>query len=315
MTYRRWFAIFFTICLTTALLLVAGLFHAIHVVREPSYIESTGDASLKLEDAGFVSRNRACDILLYGDSTANVGLDPGLITPQTGLSTCNIATNRPVVDTLDMMPVDAFLQHNPKPKLIVFQFGPELFYRDKSGWAHNGPYSPMLILARDLPQSEALRIMVSRPAETTQFLLYILQTEIFPKHSSPQVDAEYKRMIAHAAASNGQLELGFPAISECNSPILKLYGPVDTAWIRSLHERYEAQGIKVLVRAAPIPLCDPLYAKFQQDLAGILDGPLEPLPIQSFIVGYRHTTQAGSQLETQSLIDLVKRREPALLQH
>ena len=175
MTPRRWFAIFAAVLALTAALLVMGLFRAMNVVRQPGYAASTGDPAIQLQDSVMTLRNTACDVVIDGDSTANVGIDPRLITQQTGLTACNIATNRPNTDDLGTLPLDHFLANNPKPKLIVFQFGPEEFYRAKSPWEHVGPYTPLLLLSRNFPQRDALRIMAQHPAETTQFVIYILQ--------------------------------------------------------------------------------------------------------------------------------------------
>ena len=313
MSTRRWFSIVFAVFAATAIFLVIGFFHALKVVRDPDFPLVLGDPSLKLQDNAFQWRDKKCDVLIAGDSTAGVGIDPRLITAQTGLSACNIATNRPNVDHLGTLPVDAFLTHNPKPKLIVFQLGPEDFYRAKNGWENGGAYSSMLLLARDVPQSEVLRTMLKHPAEITQFVLYTLQQEIAPRRLPPALYAQYHRALAHAAESNGQLDLNLPAQTGCGMPALPLYGPLDGNWTRELHQRYEAQGIAVLVRAAPVPECDPQRAKFQQELGPYVDGPVEALPITDFVGGDRHTTQAGSQVDTFGLIALIRAKTSSLV--
>jgi hypothetical protein len=299
------------VLLATALLLVAGLFHAMKVVRQPGYAETAGDPAIQLQDSAFTLRDTPCDILIYGDSTANVGIDPRVITAQTRLTACNIATNRPDVDDLGTLPLDAFLQHNPKPKLLVLQYGPEVFYRAKSPWEHNGPYTPLLILSRDLPQSQALPIMLRHPAETTQFVLYILQNELFPrKLDRDKLDRQFHYALQHAAESHGQLDLNLPAETACRAPALALNGPLDTAWPHQLHQRYEAIGIPVLIRAAPIPACDPQLALFQRDLAPYVDSNVESLPINLFVAGDRHTTLQGAEIQTTQLAAFIRAHNP-----
>lgn len=311
MTYRRWFSIFFMVLAVAAALLVAGLFHAMNVVRQPGYPATTGDPEVELQDSVFTLHNTACDVVIDGDSTANVGLDPRVITAETGLTACNIATNRPNTDDLGTLPLDHFLANNPKPKLIVFQFGPEDFYRAKSPWQHAGPYTPLLLLSRDLPQRDALHIMVQHPAETTQFLLYVLQHEIAPlKFDSPKVAEQYRHALEHARQSNGQLDLNLPAQTACRAPALPLFGPLDSTWASQLHQKYSDMAIPVLVRAAPLPACDPQLEKFQHDLAPLVDGNVEALPIGMFVAGDRHTTQEGSQAVTMGLVKLIQDRFP-----
>ena len=315
MTPRRWFAIFAAVLALTAALLVMGLFRAMNVVRQPGYAASTGDPAIQLQDSVMTLRNTACDVVIDGDSTANVGIDPRLITQQTGLTACNIATNRPNTDDLGTLPLDHFLANNPKPKLIVFQFGPEEFYRAKSPWEHVGPYTPLLLLSRNFPQRDARRIMAQHPAETTQFVIYILQHELMPlKLDRPVVDAQFRHALEHAQQANGQLDLNLPAQTTCRAPALPLYGPLDTKWASSLHRKYEDEGIPVLVRASPVPTCDPQLEKFQHDLAPLVDGNVEALPISTFVAGDRHTTQEGSQAETMGLVNLIKSRFPNYMQ-
>ena len=315
MTLRRWFTIFVAVLAVTAILLVAGLFHAMNLVRRPGYAASTGDPAIQLQDSVMTLHNTACDVVIEGDSTANVGIDPRIITGQTGLTACNIATNRPNTDYLGTLPLDHFLANNPKPKLLVFQFGPEEFYRAKSPWERVGPYTPLLLLSRDFPQREALRIMAQHPAETTQFVIYILQHELMPlKFDRPKVEAQYNHALEHAQQTNGQLDLNLPAQTTCRTPALPLYGPLDTTWASSLHRKYEEQGIPVLVRAAAVPTCDPQLEKFQHDLASLVDGNVDALPIGTFVAGDRHTTQEGSQVETMGLVNLIKSRFPNYLQ-
>jgi hypothetical protein len=311
MTSRRWLSIFASILAAALILLAIGLTCAMKIVSDPGYPASTFDPAVALQDNAFRWHNRACDVLIYGDSTADVGLDPRVITAQTGLSACNIATNRPIVDTLGTMPVDAFLAHNPKPQLLVLQFGPELFYRSRTPWQNAGPYSPMVVLTRDVPRITALRIMLAQPSETTAFLLYILQTRLLPRHAAtPALAENFQQKLAYAEASNGQLDLGFPALTACDSPALKLYGPVDAAWIRELHRRYEAEGIAVVVRASPVPTCDPQRDKFRADLASLVDDDSDPLPVNLYVGGGRHMTHEGSQAATLALVHFLERRKP-----
>ncbi len=313
MTTRRWFTIFFAMLAATALLLLGALFHTLGVVRQAGYPDSTGDPAVRLQDLPFTWRDQHCDILIAGDSTAAVGIDPALVAAQTRLTACSVATNRPNVDDLGTLPVDSFLKHNFKPRLIVFQFGPEDFYRAKSPWQHAGPYTPILMLARDADAHFALHTMLMHPAETTQFVLYILQNEIMPRKLSPEARAHYQRALDHAVKSNGQLDLELPAETHCRAPALTLYGPLDSDWTRRLHQRYESQGIHVLVRAAPVPECDPQLALFTRQLGPAVDGNVNPLPITDFVAGDRHTTLAGSQADTLGLVALIRAREAALL--
>ena len=316
MTFRRWLTIVFLVLLGSAAMLFGALLHTIKLVQQPGYPEHYTDPSVALQDSGFRLRGKQCDVLVYGDSTANVNIDPRVITANTGLSACNIAVTRPVIDDLGGLPVDAFLEHNPKPKLLVLQFGPEDFYPAKSPWQHAAPFSPLVMLSRDVPRSRALRIMLRHPVESVQFVLFLLKDEFAPRQADREARLqEFHRALQHAAESNGQLDLPFPAQTACLASGLPLYGPLDPEWGKRWREKYEAQGIRVLIRLAPVPVCDPQLAKFRQELSNYADGPLEDLPVEDFAPGDRHTTPAGSQPETLGLVKLIEAREPRLVRH
>ncbi len=294
--------------------LVLALLYAIHIVRQPAYPQSIGDPSVEVQDLAFKWRDKSCDILIDGDSTAGNGLNPRTITARTGLSACNIAANRNIFDDLGTMPLDVFLAHNPKPKLLVFQMGAEDFYRDNKPWEHVGPFAPLVLLARDLPLRTALSTMAQHPAESVQFEQYILHFRFFPHHNDREkVDREFHRWVDHVLATDGQVDLNMPAQTACLAPAVPLYGTLDRRWLHDLREKYQSQGIAVLVRVAPLPACDPQLSRFKEDFNGAADGPLETLPIDFYVAGDRHVTQQGTEADTEGLIQLIRAKHPDLL--
>jgi hypothetical protein len=306
-TFRRWLYSFFSLLALSTLLLACGLAYSIHLSRQDAFVDSFGDPSLVIQEQGFLDRNRRCEVLLYGDSTASIGLDPRLITAQTGLSACNIATTRPIVDDLETLPLDAFLRHNPAPRVIVLQLGPEAFYRGDP-WTHNGPLAPFLMLARDLPTAQAVRTMLLHAPEATQFVIGILKQRFAPNKISAAQQATRQAGLEYWRASNGRLDLHLPAETSCRYAALKLRGPVDTAWITELRHRYETQGTVLLIRASPIPACDPQLAVFQRDLQSHVDVNVQPLPINNFVAGGSHTTADGARVATQGVIEALHTR-------
>ena len=308
LTPRRWFTVFIAVLLVTAAALFVGLLYSIRIVQQPDYPRSVGDWSIEAQATGFKLHDRRCDILIYGDSTAAVGLDPRVITAATGLPACNIATNRPDVDVLGTLSLDSFLAHNPRPRLLVFRYGPETFYRAKSGWEHSGAYDPLVMLCRNKPLAHVLGVMMQHPAEAVQFESQIIQTRVHPHVADKQkIDAEYVHTMQTFDASGGLVTLDMPAEKTCRAPVLSLWGPVDRAWVAALRAKYETGGTKVLVTVAPVPDCDPQLELFRRDLMDLapsqkfLDGPLETFPIQIFLPGNRHVTEAGAAEVTSHL--------------
>jgi hypothetical protein len=313
-SFRVWLSIFFLFSASTAALLLVGLFYAVKLVQQPDFAEAIGDPFVELHESAFHFHDKSCEILIDGDSTAGNGIDPRVITAQTGLTACNIAANRSVVDGLGTMPLDVFLEHNPKPRLLMLQYGPEVFYRSRSGWEHVAPFSPIVMLARNRPRREAMLTTVKHPAEAVRFIMYVIQDRFFPRRVDKQrVHSEFRRIKEHAEESNGQIDLNLPPQISCLTPPQELYGPVDAGWIRQLHEKYEARGIAVLVRPSPIPSCDPQLTRFRHDLKSFLDFNVEPLPINFFVAGDRHKTQQGTESDTLILVNDIKSHHPDVI--
>ncbi len=308
MTPRRWLLIILSVLTVVTVGLIGAFVEAAHIATRPDYPEVIRDPSWRVQERGFLLHNTSCDVLIYGDSTASIGLDPRIITATSGLSACNISAVRPIVDDLGMVPVDAFLKHNPKPRFLVLQFGPELFYR-KVSWDHSSPGAPIVMLLRDMPRKTAVNELLRHPGAAMQFVQFIFQNRFRrPPANDEARHQAYLRHIADWEASNGLLSIDGVIQTRCASPPLTLYGPVDVKWIAGLRAKYEAQGIHVIVQSSPVPTCDPQLAKFQRDLAPYLDSPVETMPIDVFYVGDRHTNLVGTTQQTQELADRIKAR-------
>jgi hypothetical protein len=276
----------------------------------PNYPERIGSPLLTLQDRAFRIHDKSCDVLIYGDSSAAVGVDPRVIKAETGLSACNIAMTQPLVDDLGTLPLDAFLKNNPHPKFLVFQFSPEFFYRVPNPWENGTPLFAMSMLLRDTPLHFAIGMMVRHPAETTQFMLYSVQKELFPddKDEVKRRTAIYFKTIAESIANDGLLTLYEPPLSACQTGPPRAFGQghVDARWVQQLRQKYEAFGITVIFKASPIPECDTRFMQLHTDLAPYLDSNVQTMPIEVFLRGERHTTTEGARLETRRLAQLIK---------
>jgi hypothetical protein len=301
LTYRRWLTVFFAFLLATVAVLAAGMGYAAHVIREPDFPLRQLDASIDVQERPFKLFHQHCDILIDGDSTASTGIDPRVITAQTGLNACNIASTRPIVDAFGTWPLDTFLAHNPPPRVLVLQFGPELFYRATS-WDDIQPYAPYLLMLRQGTFAAALRLILRHPVQSVQVLQLFFKLQI-PRSPAEQARLQgvYARTLAGFDESHGRLNLELAALHDCDAAPLELYGPLDSAWIRQLRQKYEARGILTLVNSSPIPACDPQLQKFQHDLAPFLDTDTTAMPVGLFVGGDRHMTAAGARIEAAVL--------------
>jgi hypothetical protein len=237
--------------------------------------------------------DRDCQVLIYGDSSAMVGLNPTLIQQKTGLTTCNIAEYEGITLVSHSLLVDMFLQHNPRPRFIVFFYSPEDL-TVPNDWAGVGvatfeAISFRMEYARNL---ETVLLLAAHPGVTFSWAEQGMRQALLRIHAKP-VSLE----LAHLREpSNGQLPLTGLNITGCDASLHDR--PPDLAWIGGLRSRYGVGGTRVLVDAAPTADCDASLGFFQQHLDGVVDNtPYQPIPVSSFVDnGRMHVNREGSQL-------------------
>jgi hypothetical protein len=311
MTYRRWFSVIFALLFGTAAAFVAATAFVIHFVAQPGFAEHVSNPSVVTQERPFTMRGQNCEVVIDGDSATATGIDPRVITAETGLKACNLSSTGPIIDSLGLLPIDVFLRYNPAPKFLVLQLSPEGFYREQT-WEHLIVYYPMVMLIRDTPRSNAVLAMLRHPSQTTTFVLWILQKELF---ISKPVWEERNRTFVRVLndySDRGFLTLPDPNETSCNYSELPQRAPPDTRWIEGLRKKYQAIGITLIIKSSPIPSCDPKLAQFQRDLGPLLDTNVQTLPLGYYLQGGRHINSEGSRLETLQLVQLLKsRRETA----
>ena len=306
-TYRRWLVIVFAILVTTTIALALATLFAARIVRDPDYAAKIQDPSMVAQDRAFTMHGQRCDVLIDGDSTASIGIDPRVITQQTGLSACNIASTRPVWEGAGTLPLDTFLQNNPKPKILLLAFSPEFFYR-ATKWEDIQPFAPYVLMLRHGSRAMALHILLLHPAQTMQFLQTVLKFKLLPRTGSDLAhsNAVFDRTVASLNESGGRLNLELPPLAACGFLPEKLNGRLDTAWIAAIRARYQAMGIVTLIDASPLPVCEPQGDLFQREVKPYLDAYPAALPIGMFVAGGRHATAEGAAVQSEALAWQIK---------
>jgi hypothetical protein len=248
-------------------------------------------------------RNANCPVTIYGDSTAMVGLNPKLIQERTGLATCNIAEVEGMTMLFDTIVLDQFLQHNPRPRFIVFLYSPENFdpqsLHDDAGTSKFESIRHRFQLPNKL---EGLIRLMRHPEDFflwaergTRMAIDGLSTKPFPPET---------RLLRYKAF--GQLSLNEPDLDSCDYP--SHISVPDMKWVRSLRTRYSGAETTVLVDAMPLPECDRDLAYFQLKLSGVTDNHLGSLPVSDFVRGGRHANSRGSVQLSNMVADQILNR-------
>jgi hypothetical protein len=271
------------------MLLIPALFLAssIPIVRSKSFPIESGDPFLLNPDYAFSLHHVDCDVVIYGDSTALTGLDPGVVSHATGLKTCNIAQAQSIVDILGMLALDTYLKNNAPPKYIVMQFAPETLSRDRSNffWPEG-----LTLLLRKRSLLQASPTFIRHPVEAYHFSIWAIKVKITSLIDSP---VDFASTQAIFRSHGGLLILPKPPETHCLNDIA--YTPPSVDWVRTLRERYASNRTRVLINVSPLPNCSPIAAPVAAGMRNVTDNSLSLYPVGLFCDLDRHLTLEGAE--------------------
>ena len=258
-------------------------------------------------DAVFAMRDRDCDVLIFGDSTAITGIDPEVVERNTGFKACNIAVTNSVLAVTHNLTLDQFLARNGRPRVLLIQLSPDGFQPDSSAWNSTVYPEGLLELLRHGDPVEARHVLLTHPQQAIAFAGYaagfgsysVIRDTWFRLTNRRSEDGEVK-------IHNGFFTPPSPPSKSCE-PGAKFSNPkAGGSFPRSIVDEYEKDyagrsGV-VLVNVAPIPSCDQNLEAFASQLNGVTSNSLLPLPVGLFN-DPRHYTAVGSAVVSRLVAD------------
>ncbi len=269
--------------------------------RSDFFLNHGASVWVRSNDAVFGMQGRACDVLIFGDSTAMTGINPDVVERNTGLRTCNISVTNAVLAVTANLTLDHYLQHNPQPRVLLVQLSPDSFQRENRAWRRTIYAEGLLELLRHGSSEESRRTLLHHPQEAIAFAGYAAGFSAFYgikdvwfhlTHLRPEEDL--------ITVHNGFFTPPAPPRTSCD-PAATSAAPPSTRgdYPRSLVDEYRTEYASrtglVLVNVAPIPACDQNLAAYSSQLDGVTSNNLLPLPIGLFNDG-RHYTAVGSNV-------------------
>ncbi len=286
--------------LTLVLLPLLAIPAFIALGRSDFFLNHGASVWVRSNDAVFRMHDRACDVLIFGDSTAMTGINPDVVERNTGLKTCNISVTNAVLAVTDNLTLNHYLQHNAPPRVLLVQLSPDSFQRENRSWHRTIYAEGLLELLRHGSPEEAHRTLVRHPQEAIAFAGYAAGFSAFYgikdvwfhlTHLRPEEDL--------ITVHNGFFTPPAPPRTSCDPAVAA--GP-DTsaadsprALVDDYRSHYASRTGLVLVNVAPIPSCDQNLAAYSSQLDGVTSNNLLPLPIGLFNDG-RHYTAVGSNV-------------------
>jgi hypothetical protein len=299
---RAWLYLLPCLLFPEALLIAAFL-----IIPTHWFITHSGNSYL--ENLAYATKlyGAHCDVVIWGDSSAMVGIDPAIVQARTGLSTCNIAEFKGMALVTNTLLLDIYLAHNARPRYLVIMFAPEAMFLNKS-WAKTPTFEAITYLVQSQPILTSLHALVLHPVDTLGWAELGLRMTLTRLHSPAATEAELHVREAH----NGQVPVSGSAEVSCEKEPRE--GTPDPAWLNGFRRKYGVDGTTVLVDATPTPSCDPGLSHNRKVLPPLIDNnPYPTLPYDFYIKGDRlHVNARGIPVLSNMVAGqiLARMREP-----
>ena len=236
-----------------ALLLIPVLLWptAFWVVTRPGYEHwSTSKWGPALEYA-FDAHPRPADVVIFGDSSAFLGIDPRLIQAQLGLRSLVLPATVGSLPVVGDAPLRVYLAHNSPPKLIVFYF--TVWDLDFDRTAKIGLFEGEEMLLRHGSRQQIMAFARHHPSEFFKFPFRFYSS--FTPSKLLESLRQTNRMHSTEAALGHEdyVETRPPLDPTCEIPAEYL-AQTSADSVEALVRRYTPQT-RVLVYLAPLPGC------------------------------------------------------------
>jgi hypothetical protein len=287
-------------CVLLLVIPVLAVLGCIRLGYSDFFIHHGASVWAQSNDAVFDMHGRACDVLIFGDSTAMTGIDPERVERYTGFKTCNIAVTNAVLAVTHNLTLDHFLANNPKPRVLLIQLSPDGFQPQSSTWTTTVYPEGMLELLRHGSSAQNRRVLLRHPQEVVAFAGYAAGFTLYATIKSFWYHLTNIRPDEDAVTiHNGFFTPPSPARKSCG-PAVPLPNPsAGGEYARHVVDEYQRKYSNasrvVLVNVAPIPSCDRNLAVFSSQLNGVTSNSLLPLPVGLFN-DTRHFTADGSAM-------------------
>lgn len=222
------------------------------LLRLPSFETWGGSIYGPALDFTFHAANQNADVVLFGDSSALYGINPTLITRETGLSTINLPNTIGNFTVLDDLGLTRYLRANRPPRLIVLYFSTwDLDYRSLH-YAQVMEGEEMLFRNGTLPE-----IWAYARRHPTDTLLFPIEMYSAAPKPALMAHLRHEDRVAAISATMGHLDAqSFRAHVEDPCTILpELVGRTGFNSAQILARRYATSQTKILIFVAPIPAC------------------------------------------------------------
>lgn len=276
------------------------------LVRIPSFEHWGGSPFGPALDYPFTLAHADADVILFGDSSAVVGIDPRQLSRELGLNVMNLPNTGASLQVLGQSSLDHYLAANQPPRLILFYFAAwNLDYAHEPLSAHL--YEGEEVLLRRGTAQQVWRFTRRQPLEMLNFP-WRFYLENLPNGLKSLIrDTDPAVGVALAQGYLDPLSRR-PALPEtCAIPSELLRAVPDTT-ARFLLEHYRTGSTQVVFTLAPLPLCAQVELLAARRYPALGAEPVVTLPASSFKQDFQyiHLRREAVPANTDRLARLIR---------
>ena len=282
-------------------------FAAFPLVRSNLYTRSSQSQWGPRLDYAFDVEHQDADVLIYGDSSAFIGVDPRLVKAQLGWKTIVLPATIASLPITGELALQHYLKANKPPKLLVVYLSPWDMEYLHSQNIHKFEGEEMLFRHADLPSR--LHFALRHPGETFLFPFRLYSTfspAMLKALRKPVNNSE--TVIASAMGHFADTENFPPLTGACRIP-KHLLEQTGTSDLEGLARRYSGQ-LPVMVYLSPMPACLNAGEFANRGVPSLGVKPAVTMPAQDFLAdeGYAHVEPAYVPVSTQLFTDALRAR-------
>jgi hypothetical protein len=199
-------------------------------------------------DFRYSLQNVNADVVISGDSTGLVALDPLVMQPDLHMSVVNLASLGSIFNVqLDDM-LDHYLRYNKPPKLIVVSLSPWNLRQEPVDSTNS--FEGIVMLVRHGTWGEILRFVWAHPMVTLNFEFQVLRSLLDPlSHADPDLHQELVEHQGFAPISPPSLQQPCKLLKPYTDP------EIQDGLAAHFYKKYSSKDTRVLIYMAPVGDC------------------------------------------------------------
>lgn len=294
---RRRYGVYLLIVLALPL---AGLLLAFPIARSQRFLEVSRRQLWHATDYRFTGEMRDCEVVIVGDSSGMIGVDPQVVEARTGWKTCNLAVPYMVTAVAGTSILDRYLAQNPPPRFIVFHFS-STHLRAPALDEQNGVIDAWLAADERFTPGRALSLFVRHPQDSLYFAAELWQQFLSTNRLlRPDWSGQtYTRDLSAQRAHRGWLAqpgTAWDVVCGWQAPSIT----VDRSYLDGLIARYTMGGTQVMIWENPSRACDTHIEQYRADDRALGLPPAQVYPIHQFADAF-HLNTVGAARNSEAL--------------